>query len=306
MSVGDNIEIRVVAANERVEALWLLFGWESEAQRRDRLAACVAADRKDPTRKTFQFLLEAVYAGDRLGCVWGHVVPGRIANVWPPSCLRNSVPDLCDLLQTTLDRELTAAGIVCGQSLLPPNAKHLSKILLRNGYRQAAQLLFLACDCANLPTDPPSSELQFVLFQQDQQQRLEKLVDVTYLGSLDAPILNGLRSTEDVIDGYRQTGNHSTNRWYFVRYQDRDVGCLLLTEHHPRQWELIYMGLVPDVRSRGWGEAITRYAQWLAGSAGCRTLLLGVDEENHPAITTYARCGFYELDRRLALIKQFQ
>ena len=43
---------------------------------------------------------------------------------------------------------------------------------------------------------------------------------------------------------------------------------MLLLADHPkaRHWELMYMGLVPEVRGRGWGRQIARYAQWLAAA----------------------------------------
>jgi ribosomal protein S18 acetylase RimI-like enzyme len=300
----SEIEVHVVPAERRVEALWQLFAWEPESQRRDRLAACLDVGRSDP--QAFQFLFEAVCNNVRLGNVWGYVTPGRIANVWPAVCFANAAPGVRDVLQSTLDQHLTAAGVDCGQSLLPTNAEPLADILFRNGYRHAAQILFLACERSRFSNQPPLSELRFEVVQHDQQLRLEKLIDETYLGSLDAPILNGVRATRDVIDGYRQIGNHLPERWFFVRYQDRDVGCLLLTEHrHGSQWELIYMGLEPTARGRGWGEVITRYAQWLASESSCSVLLLGVDADNHPGIATYTRCGFHELDRRWALIKKF-
>ena len=302
-SSRNEVEIRVVPKDQRAEALWLLFGWEPERLRRDRLVACIEASRADLT--AFQFLFEAVQGKDRLGTVWGHVVPGRVANVWPPVCLPDSGQHVSDALQQTLDKHLATAGVVCGQSLLPIYAENAALCLLRNGYCHAARLLFLACDKAHLPSQPPSSELEFEPFQWNQRIRLEKLIEETYSGSLDAPLLNGIRTTADVVNGYRLAGDHVPERWFFVRQQHRDVGCLLLTEHRQSgQWEVIYMGVIPSTRRRGWGEVITRYAQWLTRQAGRDVILLGVDEANHPAITAYSRCGFYELDRRLVLIKQ--
>ena len=85
-------------------------------------------------------------------------------------------------------------------------------------------------------------------------------------GTLDcARRLNGVRDIDDVVNGYQATGVFCPEKWQFVRSDGRDVGVLLLADHpKAKHWELMYMGLIPEVRGRGWGRQITRYAQWLA------------------------------------------
>ena len=41
--------------------------------------------------------------------------------------------------------------------------------------------------------------------------------------------------------------------------------CLLADHPEHDQAELMYMGIVPEVRGHGWGGQITRYAQWMIG-----------------------------------------
>jgi len=62
---------------------------------------------------------------------------------------------------------------------------------------------------------------------------------------------------------------------------------------------LIYMGLIPSVRGRGWGMELARYAQWLTRQAGRSQLLLGVDAGNWPAIRVYAAVGFRQWAERM-------
>ena len=72
-----------------------------------------------------------------------------------------------------------------------------------------------------------------------------------------------------------------------------DVGCLLIADWPQNdQWELIYMGVVPEARGRGYGVAVVRQAQWLAGCAGRQRLVLAVDTANEPAMRVYAAAGF--------------
>ena len=84
----------------------------------------------------------------------------------------------------------------------------------------------------------------------------------------------------------------------------RDIGCLILTDHPAEdQWELIYQGVLPEARGRGFGLEITRHAQWLTSQAGRSRLVLAVDAGNSPAIAAYASAGFQQWDRRYVFVK---
>jgi hypothetical protein len=79
---------------------------------------------------------------------------------------------------------------------------------------------------------------------------------------------------------------------------------LLLADHpDDDQWELVYMGIIPAARGRGWGLQITRHAQWLTGCAARRRLILAVDAANQPAVAMYAAAGFQTWNRRSAFVK---
>ena len=63
------------------------------------------------------------------------------------------------------------------------------------------------------------------------------------------------------------------------------------------------MGLVPDVRGRGWGRQITRYAQWLARGAKVERIVVAVDTANEPAAGVYRSSGFEMWDRRAVYVR---
>jgi ribosomal protein S18 acetylase RimI-like enzyme len=154
------------------------------------------------------------------------------------------------------------------------------------------------------PDSPPAAELQFEPYAESEQQRLAALVERTYEGTRDCPRMNGLRETADVLSGYRAAGRFDPGRWFFLRHAGRDVGCLLLTEHpEHRQWELVYIGLVPEVRGRSWGIEAVRRAQAIAAQAQATCLLLAVDAANEPAVAMYAASGFAAWDRRSVLVR---
>jgi GNAT superfamily N-acetyltransferase len=295
-------EVSVVPRDEWAKALVLVFDWEHEAQRQHRVSACLQASDSDGLN--FQHLLEIRRGEERVAAAWGQVAPGRVVNVWPPSLVPGEPANTADLLQTGLDRRLESLGVACAQSLLPVQASAASACLLRHGYSLVAELLFLACHTPQPPFQQPATDLVFEPYRLDQRCRLAQLIDETYIKTRDIPALNGLRSTDDVIDGYQCTGTFSPNLWFFVRAENRDIGCLLVTDHPDAgQFELIYMGLIPSARGQGWGMQLARQAQWLAWHAGRDAILLGVDAANHPARVTYERCGFAEVDRRLVFCR---
>jgi hypothetical protein len=133
---------------------------------------------------------------------------------------------------------------------------------------------------------------------------MARLVERTYQGSLDCPALDGVRRIADVLEGYRAIGIFDPTRWIIARHREQDIGCLLLADH-PRdhQWELVYMGVVPEARGHGWGVAIARHAQWLARQAGRKRLVLAVDAANLPAIAVYAAAGFVTWDHRSVYLR---
>jgi len=147
-------------------------------------------------------------------------------------------------------------------------------------------------------------DLQFEPFAESQRGRLMELLERSYVGTLDCAALNGRRALGDVVDGYQATGTFRPANWLFVRTQGRDVGVLLLAEYPAaRHWELLYMGLVPPVRGRGWGRAIVRHAQSLVSSAGAERMVLAVDAKNLPALAMYRDAGFMAWDKRTVFVR---
>ena len=68
--------------------------------------------------------------------------------------------------------------------------------------------------------------------------------------------------------------------------------------------ELVYMGLVPEVRGHGWGLELVRRAQGIAGRCGRERLVLAVDAQNAPAVALYEAAGFVRWDERRAFMRQ--
>ncbi|HEX5102368.1 MAG TPA: GNAT family N-acetyltransferase, partial [Pirellulaceae bacterium] len=164
---------------------------------------------------------------------------------------------------------------------------------------------YLAAEADSFPEHPLRLPFALAAAANLERASLIDLVDATYIGTLDCPRIDNLRKTADVIEGYQAVGASGSQLWKIVLGEnDRRVGCLLIADHpSAKQWEIVYVGLVPEVRGRGWGLELTRHAQWLARQAKVERLVLAVDAANEPAIRIYAAAGFLAWDRRAIWIK---
>ncbi|MGE0757850.1 MAG: GNAT family N-acetyltransferase [Pirellulaceae bacterium] len=296
-------QVSLAPSHQRAAALELVFEWESLSQRQLRVASLLEAAVRRPDM--WDHLLVA-HDGERLrGAAWGQILPGRVANVWPPGLATGEREDTADALQSQLDEQLVVAQMTCLQALLPTQATRAVARLLKHGYQLAAELAFLLCGSADFPTSRPDSPVEFLACRPCDRSRLVELVDETYVDTRDAPALNGVRPTSLVIEGYQHSGTYVPDWWLIARHGDHDVGCLLLTDHPQlHQVELIYMGLIPDARGAGFGIALVRQALWIARCAQREAMWTAVDAANEPALRSYARCGFRQFDHRLAFFKR--
>jgi len=167
------------------------------------------------------------------------------------------------------------------------------------GFQPLAHLLYLVAQEPEFPLVRPESPLEFEPYSPASHQRLARVVEATYQQTMDCPGLEKVRTTDDVLAGYRQMGAFDPERWLIARHAGNDVGCLLLTDHPRHQnLELVYMGVVPAARGKHWGYQIARHAQWIARQIGRRRLVLAVDETNAPALKMYQEAGFKAWERR--------
>jgi ribosomal protein S18 acetylase RimI-like enzyme len=241
------------------------------------------------------------------GVVVAQILPGNVASIVPPRVrILDPAGELPRRLLTQLDTELRAMGVELAQTLLAPDDAAAAAMLRLGDYEHAADLLYLASESDAFPDAPLALpfELRPWRDQSNDASSLIDLIDQTYIGTLDCPRIDGLRKTADVLAGYRAVGESTDRLWQVVQAAGQPVGCLLLADHPAtRQWEIVYVGLVPAVRGRGWGLELTRHAQWLARAASCERLVLAVDAANEPAIRIYSLAGFRAWDRRAVWIK---
>jgi ribosomal protein S18 acetylase RimI-like enzyme len=239
------------------------------------------------------------FRGDALSTVcWLQQQPGRTANLWPPVPAALEEPAIAVALVAKALDIACSQDTVLVQSLLPTDAGVEADTLRQAGFSHVADLLYLVSLPEQFPSSMPHTELAFVSLADTDNSSIERMVERTYVGSCDCPALDGVRSIDDVLAGYRAVGRFRPELWLIARLHDEDVGCVLLADHAPESlWELVYMGVIPETRGGGRGLEITGYAQWLAARENVQRLVLAVDAANAPAISIYASAGFVSWDR---------
>lgn len=235
-----------------------------------------------------------------VGAVWCALDPGRVAALLSPAVS----PGMPEVWQS----ELATAGIAWGKThgasmaLALQNRGETPTWLAASGLKWLADLEYLALPLPSARHDL-TGELVFEVISPQEAVRLGALLERTYRDTLDCPGLEGLRQTQDTISGYLKSGVHVPEWWLVARHFDQDVGCILLADL-PREErvELLYMGLVPEARGRGWGNELIRKAIALASTAGRRQLVLAVDARNEPAVRAYMGEGFRAWQARTAFV----
>ncbi|MEX0585910.1 MAG: GNAT family N-acetyltransferase [Pirellulales bacterium] len=291
----STLEVSPARPDQAAEALRLIFGPHLNAA----YAQTLAGESTPATE-----LICATRAGAVVGAACVQIQPGGAAAVYPPALVAGEPAATADaLLAAAIDRA-RCRGATFAQALLETDAGPLAESFERFGFRRLTELLYLVSEADTFPVSQPKCEIALVPYTDADRGRLASIVELTYEQTLDCPELNGRRRAADVLAGYAATGAARTDHWYLLARGDIDVGCLLLADHpSDNQWELVYVGLVPAVRGRGWGLQATRHAQWLTRNAGRRRLVLAVDGANSPAIAIYVECGFRAWDRRSVFVK---
>ena len=301
----DALRIAPVTAPRAAEAFELVLRDLAEDDRREQvrtfLSGGVPCDG-----------LLAAWRGERLvGAIFSQIQPGKIAMLWPPRL----APASRTRPRTGFWRRPIGGwrrrAFRWSRCCSRRSARRTTRCCSRRATVRWRSLLYLVCGESEFPPQRPAPSwprrpLEFEPYTEANHDRLARLIEATYEGTLDCPRLNDVRRTDDILEGYRQTGAFDPERWLIVRHQGQDVGCLIVTDHPEHgSCELVYMGVAAAWRGHGWGKEIARFAQWLTARAGRPRLVLAVDAANAPAIDMYESVGFHAWDRRTVYAKVF-
>jgi mycothiol synthase len=317
-------QIGRVLSQERANALDLVFGhlWPDDRHRQigEALAHGVSSD-----LGPCEGLIGAWRNGRLVGAVFSQIAPGKTADVWLPRLVADEPESTAGRLYAAMWELLTRRRVVLAQVQLSTVSQVEVARLRRGGFRHLANLLYLVSlvDHQDLPdgwgehsclpragknacrTFDATCVLHFEPYRAARHDQWAQVLDATCERTLDCPDLEDGRNAEDAMAGYRSIGVFDPSRWLIARHQQRAVGCLLVADHPAQDnMELLYLGLIPAVRGRGWGRQLARRAQGIARMAGRRSLVLAVDAANGPALQTYTAVGFQTWQQRRLYVRQ--
>jgi len=218
------------------------------------------------------------------------------------------VTELADLLMSALvswgkDR----CPKVFQGSLSAESAAAWREALLRHGFHDEGGLdyfgIALDDDPELLTSLRKAAMLEWIDARQLSDDQFEMLVARTRQSTLDCPYLEGRRSIAEMIAGFRQSTRTSDSHWCVIQEAGEPIGCLLFGLHDETTAEWVYIGLIPEFRHRGIGQAVGLLGLSLARQLGVQSVLVAVDAMNAPAIRLYQRLGFQLWDQRRVFLR---
>lgn len=293
---------RVAQKEELVGALALLFARLPQRERQRRVIHALELLREGELDARGVF----VVPGDRgpAGVFVCQPVAGAGGLVWPPVVACEEGEELEDSLIERGCSWLRQRGVRLAQCLLAPEERGLEKALLRNGFAAVTGLTYLRHEeSLSVEMLAETGKVSWETYNQEAPSEFHRTMERTYEQTLDCPEVNGLRSMEEVIQGHQAQGRFDARNWWMARRAGKPVGVLLLVEQGRGEWEVAYMGVVPEARRQGIGRALLQHALCEARAAGVGCVHLSVDDRNEPARRLYEGMGFVPYDHRQVLLR---
>ena len=295
-----------VPVQDRSQALALAFSYLPSEQRYRQVGEPLA-HASSLNGSPFEGLIGAYRHGRLVGAIFSQIETDKTAFFWLPRLTAGEPESTTAQLFDAAWAYLLRHRIVLAKTLLPVDGPPDESLLRIGGMHHVADLLYLVSQERRRSScnDEQGNLFDLATYNEADHERLVRVIQATYAGSLDCPALAGEQSTDNVLAGYRSIGVFSPRHWRIVRHGNRDVGCLLLADHPRRnRMELLYLGLIPEVRGRGWGKQLAGLAKQSARAIGRRRLVLAVDAANRPAVQTYMAMDFQTWQRRRLYIKR--
>ncbi|MEO0531987.1 MAG: GNAT family N-acetyltransferase [Planctomycetota bacterium] len=308
--LGPDFEVRVAREVERRQALELALRPLAPASRAPLLDNIAAGE--NHVLGPLDALIVATRGRVVSAAAWGQPSPGKAVALWPPEWdgarPPNATPVEAAILRS-INTRCDAVGVPMTQVLFEVGDDPRIPTVVESGFEQIAELDYLGRSIGNASAreavDEGASPLTFVEYLPSHRERLKRLVEQTYVESLDCPGLEELRDLDDVLAGYLATGQHKPEHWFFVQAKGEDIGVLLLAEHPDSdQAELVYMGITPAARGNNYGAQIVDHAITVAEAMGVDHLMVAVDRANGPARNVYDLASFAAWARRYVYVRR--
>jgi hypothetical protein len=199
--VNSGASIQVISSEHWPSALDLLLaGLPAELRAGQRLSM-LASLKAEPLQAAGLF---GVFCdGTLCAACWVQIQAGRVANLWPPAIIDDkSSPMAAALLQKAIEFAIVNRATIV-QCLLLTDAGPEAELLRQAGLEHLADLLYLSSAQEQFPDSQATLDLQFVPLSNVEPDRLAMILERTYEQTCDCPALNGMRSIDDVLEGYR-------------------------------------------------------------------------------------------------------
>ena len=231
--------------------------------------------------------------------------PGRTAMLLPSP--NAPVPALSAVLESAVQAAREAGSVLC-QSLVDPWDESAINALTAARFSRLAELVYLERTCRGTSDErgqPAPQGMRLLNYREDLRHRFSQTIVASYVESLDCPGLGVGLDPQDILADHQATGEFRADLWYLVQLDGRDVAVLLLAPIPSADaMELVYLGLVPEARGRGIGDALLRLAIRRTAESGRPRLTLAVDSANDPALRLYFRHGLRRSASRLAFVRR--
>lgn len=209
---------------------------------------------------------------------------GTCANLLLPHAKPPS-PAAVRLLARGAAEAAASRGIQLVQCVSPH--PHLHTPLELTGFRKLTTMLTLVQEAPDLPTCRlPAIQLQRC--QATDEYEFTRRLAETFEASCDFPELSRFQTAQDVVREVPVKGR------FWIYHHEQPIGTLLLRgEPTDAQLELAYLGILPALRARGWGQcAVRELLAWALQLNPNARIVAGVDARNEPAIRMYSNLGF--------------
>jgi mycothiol synthase len=321
---GFGLQIMKCPAEMKGEALDLLYR-KVPSGLRDRLIVQMLGEEERGEIDLSGLWVAQKRSGRIAGAMLTQALAGRAAAVWAPE-VRSTWHrgNLAAAMVMEVVADFGARGFKLVQAVLDESTDpQASRDLEKGGLLRVTELLYLERETATpLERADASTGRQKTIgqgtstssdaavcspdgftwrsFDETIEAEFRSVLQATYTGSLDMPELEGARSLDDFLEGYRSARTFKAERWRLGRVlADPAASAVLLLAESPgrKVWEVSYLGLAPAARGRRLGRAVIEHALELA-RPHVPWLELAVDVRNKPALRLYYSAGFVARERR--------
>ena len=201
--------------------------------------------------------------------------------------------------------ELRGRAIKLAQTIMAVDDHLLAQAFEQAGFYTLATLTYMERSAQKQTSVMTSSEITFESMEHIPEEVMQRVLQETYIGSLDCPKIHGIRSIEDIIKGHRAQGEYDAALWTVAMWGQEPVGVLFLSPSPSAQcMELTYLGITPLTRGKSVGDAFMQRAVEQSATYGLPRIVLAVDADNSHALELYSRWKFHETHQRHTMIQK--